>query len=135
MMRIAAAALAALFTAAVAVAAPAENKSDAPEVKKSQPIQGKSKRRIGSSTPPSLTPVQPHPTPGVAPLPPSARIGSALPPAPLPQSPYLGSRGAYPVPSRQPGESFGDRVTRCQHSATVSGVRGSERGAYLHNCM
>lgn len=137
MMRIAAAALVAVFTLGLAAAdaAPARRNGDPPEVKKIQKTQPKKKRRVGSSTLPNLSPIQPSPMPGVVPLPPSARIESAPPSAPVPQSPYLGSRGAYPVPSRVPGESFGDRAARCQHGATVSGVPGSERGSYVHNCL
>ncbi len=93
-------------------------------------------RRIGSSGTVNLTPVQPN-----APVGPdlsAPRAGPRAPSpmaAPSPQPPYATPSGAYPVPSRRPGETFQDRASRCQHAAGVHGVPEASRGGYVGGCL
>ena len=94
------------------------------------------RKRIGSSTPPSLTPIQPNAPvgPEVNRAGPSPSMPSQLA-IPRDRAPYIGRTGqAYPVPSQSPNSTFQDRAIRCQQSATLSGVPNSQRGSYVHNC-
>ena len=65
----------------------------------------------------------------------------------MPQAPTIASPRAVPpnlvqrpvgppveVPGARPGDSFGDRATRCMHYGSAQGVRPGEIGQFTREC-
>jgi hypothetical protein len=95
----------------------------------------RSKRRIGSSSPPA-----PPPQSIVTPLGVAPRIIEA-PPVTAPSSPSMivpgisGNAGPAVTPPRPPGQSFHDRAVNCVHYGTSQGVPPGQIGAYTRDCV